>query len=78
MRPALERAREADLVDVAAFDALGEMARMAGDYAAALEDAAVRSDRARVRLFACQLSRVTRTALVTIGERFGERERGAA
>jgi hypothetical protein len=68
----------ADAVEQLRFDALGEIADMASGYANELADAATRGDRQRARLFACQLSRVTRTALLTIAEIFAEREREPA
>jgi hypothetical protein len=62
----------ADVVDQVAFDVLAETADMAVSYAGALGDAAARGDRARARLYACQLSRVTRTALITLADLFAE------
>jgi hypothetical protein len=58
-----------------AFDALGEMADLAIDYAEALKDAAMQGDRLRARLYACQLSRVTRSALLTLADIFAEPQR---
>jgi hypothetical protein len=59
------------------FDALGEMADLAMEYAEALKDAATQGDRLRARLYACQLSRVTRSALLTVADIFAEPRRAA-
>jgi hypothetical protein len=70
-----ERAPSAATADAAerlAFDALGEMADLAIDYAEALKDAATHGDRLRARLYACQLSRIVRTTLLTVADIFGE------
>jgi hypothetical protein len=67
----------ADVVDQIAFEVLAETADMAISYAGALGDAAVRGDRARARLYACQLSRVTRTALITVADLFESRRAAA-
>ena len=67
----------ADVVDQVAFDVLAETADMAVSYAGALGDAAARGDRGRARLYACQLSRVTRTALITVADLFAEPRRAA-
>ena len=67
----------ADAADREAFNLLEDSADMAVDYAGALGDAAARGDRARVRLYACQLSRVTRTALITVADLFAEPRRAA-
>jgi hypothetical protein len=63
-------AAAADAAERLAFDALSEMADLAIDYAEALKDAATQGDRLRARLYACQLSRVTRSALLTIADIF--------
>jgi hypothetical protein len=51
-----------------AFTFVAEAADIARDHAEALADAAMRGDHARVRLHACQLSRVVRSSLVTVDE----------
>ena len=67
----------ADAAEREAFNFLEESADMAVSYAGALGEAAARGDRARVRLYACQLSRVTRTALLTVADLFAEPRRAA-
>jgi hypothetical protein len=64
----------ADVADREAFNVLEESADMAVSYAGALGDAAAHGDRARARLYACQLSRVTRTALLTVADLFAKPE----
>jgi hypothetical protein len=66
----------ADAADREAFNLLEELANMVADYAGALGDAAAHGDRARARLYACQLSRVIRTALLTV-DLFTEPRRAA-
>jgi hypothetical protein len=60
-----------------AFDLLIELSELVIDYAAALKDAATQWDRLRARLYACLLSRVTRNALLTVGDLFAEPRRAA-
>jgi hypothetical protein len=70
-------AAAADAAERLAFDALGEMTDLAIDCAEALRDAATQGDRLRARLYACQLSRVTRSALLTVGDLSAKPRRAA-
>jgi hypothetical protein len=64
----------AGVVDQVAFDLLAEAGSLAIDYAGRLEGAFLSGDRARSRRFVCQLSRITRTALLTVGDNCTEHE----
>jgi hypothetical protein len=58
-----------------AFELLAEIADLVREHANELAGAAVRGDRARVRLHSCQLSRAVRSALLTVNDIFTEAER---
>lgn len=63
-------AAAAAVADPAAFELLEEIADLALEHAELLADAAAAGDRARIRLHVCQLSRIVRTGLLTVGELF--------
>ena len=67
----------ADVVDQVAFEVLAEAAGVAVNCAEELEAMATSGDRARARLWACLLSRVARSALLTLGDLFAEPRRAA-
>ena len=57
-----------DAAEQDAFTLVAEIADMAREHAELLADAALRADRARVRLHACLISRVIRSALLTVAD----------
>jgi hypothetical protein len=65
----------AAVADGDAFALLVEIADLAHEQADELADAALRGDRARVRLYACLLSRAVRSALLTVNDITIEAER---
>jgi hypothetical protein len=65
----------AAFADEDAFALIAEIADLVHGHADELADAAVRGDRARVRLYACQLARDVRSALLTVNDILIEAER---